>query len=105
MQETPEMLIPGLGKSPGGGNGNALLYSCLENPVGRGTWWAPVHRVTKSQTQLSTNTSVVEFVHNSLGTRKDSVHVQLLLPETLRPSIHYRCILKTNPKAEKFNKI
>ena len=41
--------IPGLGRSPGGGSGNALQYSCLENPVGRGTWRARVHRVTKEQ--------------------------------------------------------
>ena len=38
-------LIPGLGRSPGEGNGNALQYSCLENPMDRGAWWATVHRV------------------------------------------------------------
>ena len=50
--------IPGSGRSPGGGRGNPLQYSCLENPVDRGAWWAPVHKVTQSQTrlkQLSTN--------------------------------------------------
>ena len=41
--------VPGLGRSPGGGSGNALQYSCLENPMGRGTWRARVHRVTKEQ--------------------------------------------------------
>ena len=46
-------LIPGSGRSPGGGNGNPLQYSCLENPMNRGAWWATVHGVTKSQTQLS----------------------------------------------------
>ena len=45
--------IPGLGRSPGEGNGNPLQYSCLENPKDRGAWRATVHRVTKSQTQLS----------------------------------------------------
>ena len=45
--------IPGSGRSPGGGHGNPLQYSCLENPMGRGTWWATVHGVTKSWTQLS----------------------------------------------------
>ena len=44
--------IPGLGRSPGGGHGNPLQYSCLENPMDRGTWQAIVHRVTQSQTQL-----------------------------------------------------
>ena len=44
--------IPGLGRSPGVGNGNPLQYSCLEHPMDRGVWWAIIHRVTKSQTQL-----------------------------------------------------
>ena len=41
---------PGWGRSPGGGNGNPLQYSCLENPMGRGAWWVTVHGVIKSQT-------------------------------------------------------
>ena len=45
-------LIP-VGKIPWRGHGNLLLYSCLENPMDRGTWRAIVHGVTKSQTQLS----------------------------------------------------
>ena len=40
-------LIPGWGRSPGGGYGNPLQYSCLENPMDRGAWWATVHRVAK----------------------------------------------------------
>ena len=43
-------LIPGLGRSPGGGHDNPFQYSCLENPMDRGAWWAIVHRVAKSQT-------------------------------------------------------
>ena len=43
-------LIPGLGRSPGEGNGNPLQYSCLENSMDRGAWQATVHRVAKSQT-------------------------------------------------------
>ena len=46
--------IPGSGRSRGVGNGNPLQYSCLENPVDRGAWWATVHGVPKSQTQPST---------------------------------------------------
>ena len=42
--------IPGLGRSPGEGNGNPLQCSCLENPIDRGAWWATVHEVTKSWT-------------------------------------------------------
>ena len=45
-------LIPGLGRTSGGGHGNPLQYSCLENPMGIGAWWATVHRVAKSQTRL-----------------------------------------------------
>ena len=45
--------IPGLGRPPGEGNGNPLQYSCLENPMDRGAWWATVHGVTKSWTQPS----------------------------------------------------
>ena len=43
-------LIPGLERSPGGGNGNPLQYSCLENPMDRGAWQATVYRVAKSRT-------------------------------------------------------
>ena len=46
--------IPGLRRSPGGGNGNLLQYSCLENPMDRGVWQTTVHRITKSQTRLTT---------------------------------------------------
>ena len=42
--------IPGWGRSPGRGHGNPLKYSCLENPMDRGAWWAIIHRVAKSQT-------------------------------------------------------
>ena len=42
-------LIPGLERSPGGGHGHSLQYSCLENPMYRGAWWATVHGVAKSQ--------------------------------------------------------
>ena len=43
--------IPGLRRSPGEGNGNSLQYSCPGNPVNRGAWWAPVHEVTRNETQ------------------------------------------------------
>ena len=49
--------IPGLGRSPGEGKGNPLQYSCLENPMDRGAWWATVHGVAKSRTRLSDFTS------------------------------------------------
>ena len=45
--------IPGSGTSSGEGNGNSLQYSCLENPMDGGAWWATVHGVAKSRTRLS----------------------------------------------------
>ena len=50
--------IPGLGRSPGGGHGNPLQYSCLENRMDRGSWWAIVHMVTKE----SDMTEVTEHI-------------------------------------------
>ena len=44
--------IPGSGKSPGEGNGNPLQYSCLENPMDRGAWWATAYNVVESWTRL-----------------------------------------------------
>ena len=52
-------LIPGLGRSPGEGNGNPLQYSDLENPMDGGSWQATVDEVTKSWTQLSDFTFIV----------------------------------------------
>ena len=49
MQETQ---VQSLGRSPGEGNGNPLQYSCLENPMVRGAWWAAVRGVAKSRTRL-----------------------------------------------------
>ena len=57
-------LIPGLGRSPGGGNGNSLQYSCLENPMDRGAWQTTVHRVAKSQTQLKQLRMHAELINN-----------------------------------------
>ena len=50
MQETQ---VQSLRRSPGGGDGNPLQYSCLENPMDKGAWWATVHGVVKSWTRLS----------------------------------------------------
>ena len=58
--------ISGLGRSPGEGNGNPLQYSCLENPMDGGAWWATVHGVAKSQTQLSDFTFTFTFTFRSL---------------------------------------
>ena len=54
--------IPGSGRSPGEGNGNPLQYSCLENPMDGGAWWATVHWVTKGRTRLSDFHSLHIFI-------------------------------------------
>ena len=53
--------IPGSGRSPGEGNGDSLQYSCLENPMDRGAWWATVHIIPKSRTRLSDFTFTFTF--------------------------------------------
>ena len=68
--------IPGLERSSGGGNGNPLQYSWLENPVDRGTWWAAVHRVAKSRTWLkwlSSSSSMIHYI-NWLPNSEPSLH-------------------------------
>ena len=66
-------LTPGWEKSPGGGQGNPLQYSCLENRMDRGAWWVTVHRVAKSQTGLkglSTHAQLVTLKSNLYGKGK-----------------------------------
>ena len=57
--------IPGLGRSSGCGNGNLLQYSCLENSMDRGAWWAAVHGVAKSQKQLNKNIHIHTHTPNT----------------------------------------
>ena len=60
--------IPGLGRCHGGGHGNPLQYFCLENLMDRGAWWATVHRVSNSRTQLKwVSTHACEALEESLG--------------------------------------
>ena len=55
--------IPGSGKFAGEGNGNPFQYSCLENPMDRGAWWATVHGMAKSWTQLNMHTHTHTHTH------------------------------------------
>ena len=62
--------VPGLGKAPGGRHNDPLQYSCLENPMDRGPWWATVHRVAESRTQLkrlSTLHEGISFCFSSIS--------------------------------------
>ena len=52
--------ITGSGRSPGGGNGNPRQYTCLQNSMDRGAWWATDHEVTKSRTQLSNRAQYIK---------------------------------------------
>ena len=56
--------IPGLGRSPGEGNGNPLQYSCLGNPIDGGTWWATVHRVTELDTTEQLHLHLKKKLHS-----------------------------------------
>ena len=64
--------IPGLGRSPNEGNGNPLLYFCLENPRDRAVWWAAVQRVAKSSTRLK-QLSTCSIRNLSASTRNSGV--------------------------------
>ena len=65
--------IPGSGNSLGEGNGNPLQYSCLENPMDRGAWWATVHGVAKSRARLSDLTYLLMFYANILKINYTSI--------------------------------
>ena len=63
-------LIPGLTRSPGGGHGIPLQYSCLENPMDRGTWQATAHRFAKSRTQLKQLSTHTQCMANVIHKEK-----------------------------------
>ena len=71
-------LIPGLERSPGGGNGNPLQYSCLGNLADGEAWWATVRGVTKSWTQLSTHINTVKNVSCLFEIYLDNLRFTLL---------------------------
>ena len=82
--------IPGLGRSPGEGNGNPLQYSWLENPIEGGAWWATVHGVTKSWTRLSDFT----FTFLSYNKRETKARCEPCLSRKLPSEKWKKVILK-----------
>ena len=103
---------PGLGRSPGGEHGNPLQHSCLENSMDRGAWRATVHKVTKSQTQLSdlgptllhTRPFITEYCYWALllsnrktpepGTKAGTRNVKVLFTNnTERSSLTFSCFV------------
>ena len=71
-------LLPGLGRSPGEGDGNPLQYSCLENPMDGGVWWATDHGVAKDWTQLS------DFTFTFFHFACEPKHVRIVLHSNSR---------------------
>ena len=71
--KTDQGSIPGSGRSPGGGHGNTLQHSCLENPRDRGAWQAVAHGVTKSQTRLKRlSTRASKLTREQLGEKREN---------------------------------
>ena len=90
--------IPGLGRFPGGGNGNPFQYSCLKNPMNRGAWWATVHLVAKSQTWLKwLSTHADSVLKSSDVTLLTKVH---MVKAMVFPVVMYRCKNWTIKKAK-----
>ena len=70
--------VAGLGRSPGGGNGNPPQYSCLKNFMDRGAWWVTVHVNTKSQTRLSMHARACDcYCHSRVGPMTQCTHIHM----------------------------
>ena len=82
-------LIPGSGRSPGGGNGTPLQYSCLGNPLDRGAWQATVHGVAKSQTRLSTYTLRLHYCSPGPTHPTDPYICRALIPTSKSTFSHH----------------
>ena len=103
--------IPGSGRSSGEGNGNPLQYSCLENPMDRGAWWATVHGVTKSQTQLSDFSSLQNWFLNLSTQHRTHGQKEWRFKNNLKwvyfpgIKIEFNELLKASWKCQKFFRI
>ena len=99
-------LIPGSGSSPGGGHGNPLQYSCLENPMDRGAWWATVHRVAELDTTeaiygFSTgDVWMWELDYKEGWAPKNWCFWTVVLEKTLESPLDCKEILPVHPKGD-----
>ena len=90
-------LIPGSGRSPGGGHGNPLQYSCRENPMDRGDWWAVAHGVTKSWTRLEGLTQH-STIYSQPGMRTQVILVYQFVDDTcLTSACNTNCKYLSHP--------
>ena len=91
--------IPGLGRSPEEGNGNSLQYSCVENFMDRGAWWATVHGGAKSQTRLSDQHfhfhSCIAGRFLTIWTIREAL--RLIMAPTDLPQFSDPCLASPNP--------
>ena len=79
---------PGWGQPPGEGNGNSLQYCCLESPMDRGAWQATVHRVAKSQAQLSAHTHTHTNRHKDRESEIEAITQQVKCKSPLEHVVH-----------------
>ena len=88
-------LIPGSGRFPGEGKGNPLQYSCLENPMDRGVWWATVHGVSKESDMTERLTFHLYFICSIIG---KNIKPLCCIPETDILQINRISIKEANTK-------
>ena len=74
--------IPRLGRSPGGGHGNPLQYSCLKNPMDRGAWWAIVHGITNSKKVLEGENNMRESILVTCGAGENGTSITKKVSKT-----------------------
>ena len=86
--------IPGSGRSPGGGNGTPLQYFCLENPMGRGAWWAMVHGVAElDMTEATEHT----LVHGSSIFWRTVILFSIMVSHMFQPPVLKGSLLSSSP--------
>ena len=90
-------LISGSGRFPGRAHGNSFLYSCLENPMDRGAWWAKVHRVRKSQTWLK---KLSRDTHSMIYMQTYHMNSVVLLTSSILPRGHSKSYALTAEMVE-----